>query len=225
MKSIVEKRRETINRLFMSGIIRRRSVVEAMMKVPREEFVPPQYREYAHIDTPIPIGEGQTTSALHMTGLLCEYAELKEGMNVLEIGGGSGYMAAVYSELVSRPGGIEGHVYTIEIIKKLAKDAKRNLNKCKYSDRVDVIVADGSLGGPFRILFDAIIVTAAAPPSVINKLASQLRPGGKLVAPVGEAYGYQELILIEKKRDGSIVRKNLGPVAFVPLRGVSGWNY
>ena len=222
MSEVAEARRKTILRLYKLGVIKRQEVLRAMLRVPREEFLPPEYREYAYMDTPIPIGYGQTTSALHMTAMFCEYARLRRGMNVLEIGGGSGYMAAVYSEIVARPGGVEGHVYTIELTVELAMIARRNLAKTGYDDRVDVIAADGSIGAPFRTRFDAIIVTAAAPPEVVEELAEYVREGGVMVIPVGSPHGYQELLLVE--RVGGRIRKiSVSDVAFVPLRGVKGW--
>jgi len=180
----------------------------------------------AYEDTPLPIGRGQTISAPHMVALMCEYADLEPGMRVLEVGTGSGYHAAVIAEIVApsdAPREKWGHVYTIERIPELAERARENLRRAGYSDRVTVIVGDGTKGYPEKAPYDRIIVTAAAP-EVPAPLLDQLRPGGKMVIPIGDRYS-QVLYVVEKTRKGEIRMKPTIPVLFVPLIGEYGWHY
>lgn len=220
-KDFEKERKRAIEELVRVGVLKSSYVIEAMMKVPREEFIPPAYRNMAYIDTPIPIGHGQTTSALHMTAWLCEAAELKPGEVVLEVGGGCGYMAAVYAEIVGR-GGSKGHVYTIEILPELARMARENLKRLGYSDRVTVIEGDGTLGYEPGKPYDVIIVTAASP-DIPKPLTEQLKIGGRLVIPVGSPGFYQDLVLARRVSESKIEAKSLGGCAFVPLRGKYGW--
>lgn len=216
-------REEAVERLIAAGVIKREAVAKAMMKVPREEFIPPEYRGHAYVDSPIPIGYGQTTSALHMTAWLIEAAQLKPGDKVLEVGGGCGYMAAVYAEVVAPEGcEVKGHVYTVEILGELAQMAKENLRRLGYDDRVTVIHGDGSLGYEPAQPYDAIIVTAASP-DVPQPLVEQLKPSGRLVIPVGEQGFFQDLVLVEKDADGKVSMRSLGGCVFVPLRGRYGF--
>lgn len=221
LKDFERERKHAIEELVRSGILRSPLVIEAMMKVPREEFIPPAYKSMAYVDAPIPIGYGQTTSALHMTAWLCEAAELQPGQKVLEVGGGCGYMAAVYAEIVGR-GGAKGHVYTIEIIPQLAKMARENLQRLGYSNRVTVIEGDGTLGYEPGKPYDAIIVTAASP-DVPKPLTEQLKMGGRLLIPIGSPGFYQDLVLVRKVSESKLEAKSLGGCAFVPLRGKYGW--
>ncbi len=206
-----EARRALVEKLLEEGYIRRPEVAEAMLKVPREFFVPEHLREYAYEDRPLPIGMGQTISAPHMVAYMIEAAELKRGDKVLEVGTGSGYHAAVMAEVV----GPEGHVYTIERIPELAEQARRRLESLGYGDRVTVLVGDGSKGYPPAAPYDKIIVTAAAkriPPALLE----QLKVGGIMVIPVEEEPGYQVLYKVIKTPEGIKVKRLL-PVAFVPL--------
>jgi len=211
-----EERRRLVERLVEEGVVRSRAVAEALMRVPREEFLPPQVREYAYSDMPLPIGYGQTISAPHMVAMMCEYAELEEGMYVLEVGTGSGYHAAVIAEIV----GPEGHVYSVERIPELAMFAKRNLERTGYGERVTIIIGDGSRGFEPAAPYDAIIVTAAAP-SIPRPLVEQLRVGGRLVIPVGPRYE-QVLYVCTRTEKGVVVEKTV-PCVFVPLVGEYGW--
>jgi protein-L-isoaspartate(D-aspartate) O-methyltransferase len=197
----------------MKGRINDR-VVEAMSRVPRELFVPERLRSEAYYDMPVPIGYGQTISAPHMVAIMCEILDLQKGMKVLEVGGGSGYHAAVMADLV----GPEGHVYSMERFPELAAWARENLQKAGITN-VTVVEGDGSLGLPEHAPFDRISVAATAP-SVPEPLKQQLRPGGKLVIPVG--IGYQELILVTRK-NGFVTEEKMG-VAFVPLVGKYGFH-
>ena len=204
-------RYKLIEKLIREGYIRRKEVAEAMLKVPREEFVPEELRSQAYEDRPLPIGRGQTISAPHMVAYMIEAAGVKRGDKVLEVGTGSGYNAAVLAEIV----GPDGIVYTIERIRELAERAKERLDKLGYGDRVRVFVGDGSKGLPQYAPFDKIIVTAAAK-EVPRELVEQLKPGGVMVIPV-EGLGGQELLRITKDKRGRVFVERLLPVMFVPL--------
>ena len=223
--SSMELRKKALDSLISQGILKTPSAIKAMLKVPREDFLPPNVISHAYTDAPLPIGSGQTTSALHMTAMFCEYGELELGKSVLEIGGGCGYMSCVYAEMVAPTRHTKkkwGHVWTVEIIKELADFAKDNVDRIGYSDRVTVIHGDGSYGLSEYAPFDVIIVTSAAP-EVPNSLIQQLRKGGTLLIPVGDISRYQQLIRIKKNNDGNISKETLGGVAFVPMRGRYGW--
>lgn len=188
-------------------------VYNAIKKVPRHLFVPERYRSEAYLDTPLPIGYGQTISAPHMVAIMCELLNLKEGEKVLEIGTGCGYHAAVTAEIVGK----NGLVVSIERIPELADMAKQNLSALGY-DNVLVIVGDGSLGYAEKAPYDKIYVTASAP-DVPKPLIEQLKTGGKIVIPIGESY--QTLYIVEKE-DG-IIRRSWGAVRFVLLYGKYGF--
>ncbi|MDI9620112.1 MAG: protein-L-isoaspartate(D-aspartate) O-methyltransferase [Candidatus Nezhaarchaeota archaeon] len=216
-------RKRAVQNLIDMGIIKRGIVAYALMKVPREDFIPEAYRNSAYVDSPIPIGWGQTTSALHMVAWMCEAAELKPGDKVLEVGGGCGYMAAVYAEIVAPPSnGRRGRVYTIEIISDLARKAEETIKKLGYADRVVVIHGDGSLGYPQAAPYDAIIVTAASP-GAPKPLKEQLKIGGRLVIPIGSPHYVQELTVITRLDEESYREERLGGCVFVPLKGRHGW--
>ncbi len=210
-----ERRRRLAERLkYELGLSER--VYRAILKVPRHLFVPHSYREEAYIDTPLPIGYGQTISAPHMVAIMCELLDLKEGEKVLEIGTGCGYHAAVVAEIVGR----KGKVITIERIPELAEMARNNLKALGY-DNVIVITGDGSRGYEPEAPYDKIYVTAAAP-EIPKPLIDQLRPGGKMVIPVVDSM--QWLYVVEKDRKGEIRKWNWGSVRFVPLRGEYGFD-
>jgi len=188
-----------------------------MRRVPREEFVPDDLREDAYLDSPLPIGEGQTISAPHMVAIMVEQLELKPGMKVLEIGAGSGYHAAVCAEIV----GPEGHVYTVERIASLASFAEANLKRTGYARNVTVVFGDGTRGLPQYAPYDRIFVAAAAP-DIPSPLVDQLVEGGSMLVPVGGRY-YQDLIRVRKRKGGGIEKENLGGCVFVPLIGEYGY--
>lgn len=173
-------------------------------------------KDDAYVDTPLPIGEGQTISAPHMVAIMAEQLELKDGMKVLEIGAGSGYHAAVCAEIV----GTEGHIYTIERISELAAFAEKNLARTGYGKNVTVIFADGTRGLPEHAPYDRIFVAAGAP-DIPSPLTEQLADGGKLLVPVGGRF-YQDLIRVQK-RGQKLVKENLGGCVFVPLIGEYGY--
>lgn len=184
------------------------NVMGAMSAVAREEFVLPQYRHLAYQNTPLPIAAGQTISQPLIVALMTELLDPQPGDVVLEVGTGSGYQAAVLAHLVE-------HVYSIEIVEELADSAAELLRRLDYTN-VTVRAGDGYAGWPEHAPFDGIIVTAAAeklPPPLLQ----QLKPGGKLVIPLGEEHGFQELLLIEVDAAGEISKRSILPVRFVPL--------
>jgi len=183
-------------------------VMATMAKVPRHEFVPAQVKDHAYMNRPLPIGEGQTISQPYIVALMTDLADVDEDSIVLEVGTGSGYQAAILAELVA-------HVYTIEIVERLGKQAARDLKRLNY-ENVTVKIGDGYNGWPEHAPFDAILVTAA-PEKVPEPLIQQLKPGGKLVIPVGRQSMSQSLLVIEKKPDGKIEKHDVLPVGFVPL--------
>ncbi|MFH1618235.1 MAG: protein-L-isoaspartate(D-aspartate) O-methyltransferase [Candidatus Margulisiibacteriota bacterium] len=193
--------------------IKDKRVLDAMSKVERHKFVPEKVVGAAYDDCALPLGSGQTISQPYMVALMTELLGLKGTENILEIGTGSGYQAAVLAELSK-------HVTSIERLEEMAGQAKENLAKQQYSERVTVIVGDGTegyvKGGPY----DGIIVTAAAP-EVPQSLIDQLAEGGRLVAPVGERF-MQKLIVLTKKAGKVSKVESIGCV-FVPLIGKFGW--
>ena len=186
--------------------VKDRRVLEAMRKIERHRFVSSQIAHLAYRDTPLPIAEGQTISQPYIVALMTELAQLKSTDRVLEIGTGSGYQAAILSELAKE-------VYTIDILPNLVDRAKILLKSLGYKN-IQVESGDGYLGWPEFAPFDAIIVTCA-PKDVPQALIEQLAEGGRLVIPVGDRY--QELKLLTKT-SGKIVEKNIIPVIFVPMR-------
>ncbi|MGH8650524.1 MAG: protein-L-isoaspartate(D-aspartate) O-methyltransferase [Burkholderiales bacterium] len=188
-------------------------VLAAMRRVPRHLFVPPQLTGDAYADHPLPIGSGQTISQPYIVAFMTEALGLRGGESVLEIGTGSGYQAALLAELA-------GTVYTIEIVEPLAREAAERLKRLGYGNVVTQS-GDGYRGWPEHAPFDAIMVTAA-PREVPQPLIDQLKPGGRLVVPVGGQAAGQSLLLIEKQPDGRITRRNILAVRFVPLTDKSG---
>ena len=185
-------------------------VMAAMAEVPRHLFVPEEDRELAYINGPLPIGWGQTISQPYIVALMTDLLGCGPGARVLEIGTGSGYQAAVLSRLV-------GQVYTVEILPPLATAATERLARLGY-DNVQVRLGDGRQGWPEQAPFDGILVTAAAP-AVPPALIEQLGAGARLVIPVGLPYSHQELVTLDKAKDGSLTLTEVLGVAFVPLTG------
>jgi len=189
------------------------AVMAAMGKVPRHRFVPALQDIFAYDNRPLPIGEGQTISQPYIVALMTDLLDPKSADTVLEVGTGSGYQAAVLAELVAK-------VYTIEIVEPLARRARQVLGELGYRN-VEVRVGDGYGGWPAAAPFDAIIVTAA-PAAVPQPLIDQLKPGGRMVIPVGGASDVQQLLLVEKQSDGRTTTRRTLPVRFVPLTGDRG---
>jgi protein-L-isoaspartate(D-aspartate) O-methyltransferase len=187
--------------------VRNAAVLKAMRSVERHLFVPAELRGLAHADRPLPVGHGATISQPYIVALMTELLEVSAKNRVLEIGTGSGYQAAILSQLAAE-------VSSIEIVPELAQSAAMLLEKSGYRN-VTVRAGDGYLGWPERAPFDRIIVTAA-PPKIPEALVEQLARGGRLVVPVGAGTG-QELVVVEKKADGSITRRSVLPVRFVPM--------
>ena len=187
-----------------------KGVLDAMRKVPRHEFVPEDMRRRAYIDSPLPIGDGQTISQPYIVALMTELAKVEAGDVVLEIGTGSGYQAAVLSRLVKK-------VFTIEIIQGLADTATKRLRRLGYAD-IHVKCGDGYFGWKEHAPYDAILVTAASK-DVPPPLVAQLKKGGRMIIPVGEAFSIQSLVIVEKGEDATISRRAVLPVRFVPLTG------
>ena len=209
-----DKRKELVEKLERDGRIKTDEVKKAFLEVPREEFVPEAMRDYAYVDTPLEIGNGQTISAPHMVAIMCEALDIKNGQKILEIGAGSGYHAAIVSKLV----GEEGHVYTVERFSSLAEKAQKNLDSACVKN-VTIEVGDGSEGFSEHAPYERIYVTCAAPKTP-RPLVDQLNDPGKLMVPVGRLMC--ELKLIEKK-EGKLIEKDLGGCAFVPLVGKHGF--
>jgi len=182
-------------------------VLAAMRRVPRHLFVPANTRDSAYTDGALPIGEGQTISQPYIVARMTEVLQLKGDERVLEIGTGSGYQTAILAEIVEE-------VYTIEILEHLAKSGRETLDRTGYTNII-FMVGDGYRGWPEHAPFDAIIVTAA-PDHIPQPLVDQLKVGGRLVIPVGE--WHQELVLLRKMEHG-VVKKNVLPVRFVPMTG------
>jgi protein-L-isoaspartate(D-aspartate) O-methyltransferase len=183
-------------------------VLEAMAQIPRHKFVPTASPRAAYDNTPLPIGHGQTISQPYIVALMTDLLQPRPQQVVLEVGTGSGYQAAVLSQLVKQ-------VYTLEIVATLAQQAAERLARLGYNN-VEVIRSDGHDGLPQHAPYDAIIVTAA-PQQIPQPLIEQLKPGGRLVIPVGGLIYGQDLLLIEKGDDGKISTTTILPVAFVPL--------
>jgi protein-L-isoaspartate(D-aspartate) O-methyltransferase len=184
-------------------------VLAALRKVPRHEFVSDSEKRHAYSDTPLPIGDGQTISQPYIVALMTELVRPGPSDRVLEIGTGSGYQAAVLAEIVA-------HVYTIELEPTLAERAAEVLSRLGY-ENVTVRTGDGYVGWEEHAPFDIIVVTAA-PDHVPQPLLDQLKPGGRMVAPVGPVASTQELRVFEKDATGKILSRNVAPVRFVPLR-------
>lgn len=187
-------------------------VLRAMLNVPRHYFVGDDFRPRAYDDSPLPIGKNQTISQPYMVAKMTELLEPRKNSIVLEIGTGSGYQAAVLAELVDK-------VYTIERIPELAEEAKKRFDELGYKN-INVRIGDGSVGWPEMSPFDGVIVTAGCP-DIPETLLGQLIENGKLVIPVG-SIGFQELIVVTKKKEGYHVNRKFGCV-FVPLIGIRGW--
>ena len=185
-------------------------VMEVLARVPRHEFVPFSRRHFAYQNRPLPIGHGQTISQPYIVAIMTDLLEIKATDRVLEVGTGSGYQAAILSELAES-------VCTMEIIEPLGQKAKNKLKSPEY-DNVKVRIGDGYYGWKENAPFDAIIVTAAAnhvPPPLI----SQLKEGGRMVIPMGSPFLTQQLLLIKKDSKGKLSTRQVLPVQFVPLTG------
>lgn len=209
------ERREKVNWLIKHGYLKAGRIKEAMLKVAREDFIPPLYRDYAYLEVPLPLpGKEATISCPHSYPLFYEPLGLDKGHKFLEVGLGSGYGTALAREIV----GPEGGVVSIEIDPLTFDFAKKNLENAGYHDTV-LVKGDGGLGHPRMSPYDRVCITAACveiPPPLVE----QLGPGGRLIAPVIEQ-GVQNLVLLEKSEEG-IKRRVICEVLYVHLRGAYG---
>jgi protein-L-isoaspartate(D-aspartate) O-methyltransferase len=206
----LQKRQAMIKNDIKGRGIKDKKVIEVMGKIPRHLFVDESLRNRAYADYPLPIGEGQTISQPYVVALMTEALKLTPTDRVLEIGTGSGYQAAVLSEMVKE-------VYTIEIRKPLADLATKRLKELGYSN-VKVKYGDGYFGWKEYAPFDAIIITAA-PNHIPPQLIKQLKEGGRLIVPLGSTVYYQTLTLVTKKIKDELYVEQMGSVAFVPMTG------
>ena len=201
-------RREAMVRLIVSRGVGDSATLAALRVVPRHEFVPDERRDSAYVDHPLPIGYGATISQPYVVGLMTAALGVRPGQRVLEVGTGSGYQAAVLATMGCT-------VYSIEIVDSLAAAAAQRLARLGYR-RVTVRAGDGWRGWPEAAPFDAIIVTAA-PDSIPMELVRELKRGGRMVLPLGPAWDIQQLVLVEKDLAGTVTRRDLRPVRFVPM--------
>jgi len=205
-----DERDALVDRLVGRGYVESDRVAAALRAVPRHEFVPDGVRRRAYDDRPLSIGDDQTVSAPHMVGLMCELLPA-DAVDVLEIGTGCGYHAAVTAEWLG-----DGHVYSVEYDDGLAATARETVSRLGYDDRVSVRVGDGRDGWPERAPFDCAYFTCAVP-EVPDAVREQVRPAGRVVAPVGTAS--QTLRTLDVHEDGSVDRTDHGGVRFVRIRG------
>jgi protein-L-isoaspartate(D-aspartate) O-methyltransferase len=189
-------------------------ILEAFLDVPREAFVSRDHAHLAYGDHPLPIDSGQTISQPYIVALMIQAAGIEPGETVLEIGAGSGYAAAVMSRIADKVVAIERH-------SELARIAQRRVDELGY-DNVRIVEGDGTLGCPEEAPFDAILA-AATGSHVPKRLTDQLAGDGRLVMPVGDPGGVQELVRATRGPGGRLIHENLGAVRFVPLIGEEGW--
>ncbi len=208
-EEFAQQREQMVETQLKSRDIRNERVLEAMKKVPRHLFMPASVRQYAYVDSPVPIGQRQTISQPYIVALMTQTVDPKPGDRSLEVGTGSGYQAAVLGELVQE-------VYTIEIIPDLAERAEKALAELGY-DNVEVRQGDGYQGWPEKAPFDIILITAA-PEEIPQPLIDQLAEGGRLVVPVGPQGEVQTLTLVTKEK-GEVKRAYITDVRFVPMTG------
>lgn len=187
-----------------------KEVMRVMAEVPRHEFVPPGSRNTAYVNRPLPIGFGQTISQPYIVALMTDLLAVGREAKVLEVGAGSGYQAAVLSRLVR-------HVHSIEIIPELARSCRERIERLGLTN-ITIHEGDGYYGLESEAPFDAIVVTAASS-TIPPPLVQQLKPGGRMVIPVGTPFAVQHLMLVEKSPEGNIAMRQVLPVQFVPLTG------
>ncbi|MFH0863136.1 MAG: protein-L-isoaspartate(D-aspartate) O-methyltransferase [Candidatus Altiarchaeota archaeon] len=210
-----EGRNRMVGGLVADNILTSPRVIAAFRKLERHLFIPPVMRDAAYYDAPVPIGRGQTISAPHMVAIMTELLGVDDDSSILEVGAGSGYQAAILAELAN-----SGRIISVERVPELAGKAGKLLFEMGYRN-VKVVVGDGTLGVPEYAPYDRIIVTAAAP-KIPEALVEQIKPGGKMVIPVGGRWS-QRLVEVDKGADGRRTDSDRGGVVFVPLVGQDGW--
>lgn len=208
---IQDKKESLIRHLVASGYLKTPRIIDAFRKVPREMFVPEEYKTYAYSDEPLPIGRGQTISAPHMVAIMTELLEPTNNDKILEIGTGSGYQTAILSYILKN-----GEVFSIEYDEVLGERAKQILKELGFSN-VFIKIGDGYFGWEEKAPFDGIIITCATP-EIPPPLIEQLKEGGRIVAPVGDLRWAQSLIKVTKV-DGRLISEDHGGCVFVPMRG------
>lgn len=210
-----QARAAMVDRQLRRRGIRDERLLAAFADIPRERFVAAELQPYAYSDGPLPIGQGQTISQPYIVALMIEAASVGPSDKVLEVGAGSGYAAAILGQ-------VAGSVIAVERVPELAAEARERLARLSLHN-VRVIEGDGTLGCPAEAPFDAILVAASGrdePPSLV----AQLAPGGRLVMPLGAPEVIQHLVVVSRGEDGTLERRDLGAVRFVPLIGAEGWS-
>jgi protein-L-isoaspartate(D-aspartate) O-methyltransferase len=218
LEKLEKKRKALVSHLASSGYLKGASAKAAMLAVPRECFVSREHFYDAYVDTPMPIPDGATISAPHMHAIYLTAAKMKPGDSVLEIGFGSGILLAYAYEMV-KPNGL---VVGLELSPEVFDFGSQNLERAGYGDCVELILGDIHEALSLGTKFDWIFVSATAP-EVPKPLLEMVKSGGALIAPVEEGYGNQELVYFGKSKSGKILKKKLGGVMFVPLRGEYGF--
>jgi len=215
----LEERKRKVSLLIRRGFLKSPRIIKAMLKVPREEFIPDFYRDYAYLEVPFPLpGANATISCPHSYPLFYEALGLREGDRFLEVGTGSGYGAVLGREIV----GDSGKVVTVEIDEDTYNYAEENIRRLGYSDII-MVLGDGGLGYPSGAPYDKICITASCP-RIPEPLVEQLALGGRLITPIGRSEHGQSLVLAEKKSpDEGLNVKVITEVLYVLLRGVYGW--
>ena len=215
MTDFVAEREAMVERQLRRRGISEEAILDAFMAVPREAFVSDEYAHLAYGDHPLPIEAEQTISQPYIVALMIQAARIGSGDRVLEVGAGSGYAAAVISRIGAK-------VIAIERQHELVEVARERLRRLGH-DNVEIVEGDGTKGWTDEAPYDAILA-AASGSHVPEALIAQLAPGGRLVMPVGDPGGVQELIKVTKQSDGILKQENLGSVRFVPLIGAEGWS-
>ena len=206
---------ELIQNWISSGTIKDKKVIEAFRKIPREEFIEESRREESYGDYPLPIGEGQTISQPTTVAIMTQALELEEGHNVLEVGSGSGYQAAIITEII----GTKGKIISTEIVPELAELAKNNIKKLALKN-IEILNYDGSKGYAKEAPYDRILV-AAASPKIPKPLIDQLKENGVIIIPVGNML--EQAMIKGRKTNGKLSEEILGDFVFVPLKGKYGY--
>jgi protein-L-isoaspartate(D-aspartate) O-methyltransferase len=214
MATFAELRERMIDRQIAARGLDNPELLAAFRAVPREDFISGDYADYAYQDSPLPIESGQTISQPYIVALTIDAAEIGKGDKVLEVGAGSGYAAAVIGQIAGQVIGIERHHELVEL-------ARQRLRRLCF-DNVRIVEGDGTLGWPDEAPFDAI-VAAASGSHVPQSWIAQLKPGGRIVMPIGEPQSVQSLIKVTKLKDGKFRQEELGEVRFVPLIGAEGF--